>query len=67
MTVRVFVQSVEIEQSLICLPEVGQRDGCQHHEHVPGSRRLNVNVVPMISEANEAEWVRLAGQTVELL
>ncbi len=67
MTARVFVQSVEIEQSLICLPKMGQRDGCQHHEHTPGPRRLNVNVVPVLSEADESDWVRLAGRTVELL
>jgi hypothetical protein len=68
MTLEVFVREVSVRVDRICVPEHAEdpRD-CAKHGHVPGERRLVVDVSPVCrGDEDEAAWRELVGRTVPL-
>jgi hypothetical protein len=68
MAVEVFVGGVSVHVDLICVPDLAQDPhDCTKHEHVPGQRRLVVDVSAVCrSDEDEAAWRELVGQRVPL-
>lgn len=67
MAARVWVRSVEVEQEQICLHELAKGPDCDQHDHVPGARRLRVELEPVLGSATEDEWRALIGQPLDVV
>jgi hypothetical protein len=68
MAAEVFVRRVTDECGRICVPRLSEDPfDCRAHGHVPGARRLIVEVEALCrSDEDESTWRSLVGQVVPL-
>lgn len=66
MPPRVWVRSVEVETEQMCVATGGQGPSCDEHDHLPGARRLRVDLEPEHGSATEAEWQAMVGRAFDL-
>jgi hypothetical protein len=68
MAAEVFVRSIKDEVNRICIPSLAEDPfDCAKHEHMPGARRLVVEVDALCrSDEDESTWRSLVGQVVPL-
>lgn len=68
MAAEAYVRGVSIDEQRICVPRISEDpDNCARHGHVPGRRRLVLDLSVMSrSDEDEEAWWALVGKMVQV-